>query len=224
MRRSVIAEFLGAFAIVFVGSGALMMTSKSGGQASLLAASVVYAMTLAGMIAALGNISAHFNPAITTAFVLTRRTTPMDGLAKIAAQLAGAVVGGFLLKSTFPTALGEAMRYGGTQFASDVTFAQGIGLEAVATALLALTVCGVVANGTRPAPSGIVVGFIVGALIMAIGPLTGASFNPARSLGPALASGVWEGHLGYWIGPIVGAVAGTLLWDYGLAADKTAKA
>lgn len=216
-RRAAISEFIGTFAIVFVGSGSLMMSSHSGSQASLLAAGIAYAMTLAGVIAALAAVSAHFNPALTAAFVLTRRTKPMDGAVKVAAQLAGAISGAYLLAATFPPEVAQATRLGGTQFSLDVSLASGIALEAVTTAMLAITVCGLGAIGARPPIVGVVVGFIVGALILCIGPLTGASLNPARSLGPALASGIWEGHLAYWIGPIIGAIGGTLLWDLGLA-------
>ena len=218
-RRAALSEFIGTFAIVFVGSGALMMSVKSASQASLLAAGVAYAMTLAGIIAALANVSAHFNPAITTAFVLTRRTKPLDGVIKIVAQLAGAIAGAYLLQATFPPEIAQSTRLGGTILSLDVTFGSAILLEAVTTALLVITVCGLAAAGARPPATGLVVGFIVGALILCIGPLTGASLNPARSLGPALVSGIWEGHLAYWIGPIVGAVGGTLIWDFGLKGE-----
>lgn len=219
--RPLIAEFLGGFAIVFMGSGAIMMNSRSGSQSGLLAAGIAYAFILAALVASLSRISAHFNPAITIAHVITRRTPPLDGLLKIVGQVAGAVAGAYLLSTTFPPDLLQATRIGGTQLASDVTFNHGIALEAVTTAILAITVCGITAIEARPPAAGIIVGFVVGALIMAIGPLTGASFNPARSFGPALVSGIWEAHLVYWIGPIIGALAGTLIWDFGLAERKT---
>ncbi len=214
--RVVTAEFIGAFGIVFMGSGALMMGARTSSQAGLLAAALAYAMTLAGLVAALSRISGHFNPAITIAHVLTRRTGPMDGLQKLLAQLAGAVVGAWVLTQTFPPDLLQSTRIGGTMLATDVTFAHGIMLEAITTAILALVVCGITAAEVRPPGAGVIVGFTVGALIMTIGPLTGASFNPARSFGPALLSGIWEAHLVYWIGPVIGALAGTLLWDLAL--------
>ena len=139
-----------------------------------------------------------------------------DGVLKIAAQLVGAAVGAWILSKTYPADILQGTRIGGTILASDVTFSHAVVLEAITTALLALTVCGVTAIEARPPAAGIIVGFVVGALIMAVGPLTGASFNPARPFGPALVSGVWEAHLVYWIGPVTGAVAGTLLWDFGL--------
>jgi aquaporin Z len=220
--RVAVAEFIGVFAIVFMGSGSLIMAARSESHAGVMSAGMAYAFTLAGMIAALANISAHFNPAITVAFVVTRRTRMLDGAVKVAAQLAGGIVGAWLLNETFPADLLRSTRVGGTSLALDVTFVHGVTLEAVTTALLAITVCGVVATGARSAPTGIVVGFVVGALIMAVGPLTGASFNPARSLGPALVSGVWEAHMVYWIGPMLGAVAGTLVWDLALGGGRQA--
>jgi MIP family channel proteins len=222
--RSVVAEFIGAFGIVFMGSGALMMSARTNSQVALLAAAFSYALTVAALVASLSRISGHFNPAITVAFVVTRRTAPADGALKLLAQLAGAVAGAWFLSTTYPPDLLQPTRIGGTILAPDVTFGHGVALEAVTTAILAITVCGLTAIEARPPAAGIVVGFVVGALIMAIGPLTGASFNPARSFGPALVSGIWEAHLVYWIGPVLGAVGGTLLWDVALAKDDRVKA
>ncbi|MBL8959328.1 MAG: aquaporin [Gemmatimonadetes bacterium] len=214
--RPLFAEFIGAFAIVFMGSAAIMMSARTNSQAALLANSVAYALTIAALVAAFSRISGHFNPAITVAHVVTRRTAPVDGVLKIVAQLVGASVGAWVLASTFPPDVLQATRIGGTILASDITFTHGVILEAVTTALLALTVCGVTSIEARPPAAGIIVGFVVGALIMGVGPLTGASFNPARSFGPALLSGIWEAQLVYWIGPIIGAVGGTVLWDVAL--------
>ncbi len=214
--RPLIAEFLGVFTIVFVGSGAIMMNARTGSQAGLAANAITYAFTIAALVGGLSKVSGHFNPAISIAWMLTRRTPLVDGALKIVAQIFGGIVGAWLLSKTFPPDLLRDTRIGGTILASDVTFMHAVVLEAVTTALLAITCLGVGATDARPAPAGIIIGFVVGALIIAIGPLTGASFNPARSLGPALVSGIWEAHAVYWIGPVVGAVAGALIWDFGL--------
>jgi MIP family channel proteins len=209
-----VAEFIGAFAIVFVGSGSIMMNTKSDGTAGLLAAAICYAFVVAALVAGLANISAHFNPAVTCAFVATGRTKPMDGLYKIAAQLSGALIGAVLLSAIFPADLLRSTRVGGTSIALGVTFGGAVTLEAVTTALLLLTILGVSDTEVKPPIAGLLIGLMIGALIMAIGPLTGASFNPARSFGPAFASGIWEAHAAYWIGPISGAVGGALIWDF----------
>ena len=165
--RPLLAEFIGAFAIVFMGSAAIMMSARTNSQAALLANSVAYALTVAALVAAFSRISGHFNPAITVAHVVTRRTPPVDGLLKIVAQLLGAAVGAWVLSRTYPPDILQGTRIGGTILASDVTFAHAVVLEAITTALLALTVCGVTAIEARPPAAGIIVGFVVGALIMA---------------------------------------------------------
>lgn len=214
--RPLIAECLGVFCIVFIGSGSIMMNARTNSQAALLANAVAYAMTIAALVGGLSRVSGHFNPAITIAWIVTRRTPVVEGLLKIVAQVAGAIVGAWLLSKTFPPDLLRDTRIGGTILASDVTFTHGVILEAVTTGILAVTCLGVGATDARPAPAGLIIGFVVGALIIAVGPLTGASFNPARSLGPALVSGIWESHAVYWIGPVTGAIGGALLWDFGL--------
>ena len=214
--RQFVAEFLGTFAIVFVVSAAIMMGSRVAGPTSLLMVASAYAFTLAAMTGALANTSAHFNPAITIAFVATRRTGALDGVVKIVAQLCGAAVGAWLLAGSYPAEVVDATRVGGTQLALDLTFSQAVMLEAVATALMMIVVCGVSAPQVKAPIAGIAVGFVVAALVIAIGPLTGGSLNPARSFGPALASGIWEGHLAYWFGPIGGAVVGALVFDFGV--------
>lgn len=217
-----VAELLGAFAIVFVGSGSIMMNAHSGGSSGLLAAAICYAFVVAALVAGLANISAHFNPAVTCAFVATRRTAPLDGLYKIVAQLAGALIGAMLLSTIFPTDLLRSTRVGGTSIAEGITFGGAVTLEAVTTALLLITILGVSDTDAKPPVAGLLIGLMIGALIMAIGPLTGASFNPARSFGPAYASGIWEAHAAYWIGPISGAVGGALIWDFVLKPAKHA--
>jgi glycerol uptake facilitator-like aquaporin len=214
--RQFVAEFLGTFAIVFVVSAAIMMGSRVAGPTSLLMVASAYAFTIAAMMGALANTSAHFNPGITIAFVATRRTGALDGAVKVAAQLCGAAVAGWMLEGNYPAEVVEATRVGGTQLALDLTFSRAVLLEAVATALMMIVVCGVSTPQVKAAKAGIAVGFVVAALVIAIGPLTGGSLNPARSFGPALASGIWEGHLAYWFGPIAGAVVGALVFDFGV--------
>jgi MIP family channel proteins len=223
--RELIAELFGAFCIVFLGSGSIMMNVRSSSGAPLLSAGMAYAFIIAAAAAAMAHLSAHFNPAVTVAMMIARKTRPADGLFKILAQCTGAIVGAYALSKLFPIQLVRDSRIGGTTLAGDVTFMQGVALEAITTGILVLVVFGVMRNALRPGSAAVAVGFIVGALVLAIGPLTGASLNPARSLGPALVSGIWEAHAVYWIGPILGAVVAALLWILVLdAADRPATA
>jgi glycerol uptake facilitator-like aquaporin len=103
---------------------------------------------------------------------------------------------------------------GGQSVSLEITTMQAIGLEAIATFFLTFVIFGTAVDGKGPKIGGLAIGATIAADILAIGPFTGASMNPARSFGPALASGILEGQLVYWIGPIVGALAGALLYEY----------
>jgi MIP family channel proteins len=221
--REMVAEWFGAFCIVFVGSGAIMMNVRSGSQAPLLAAGTAYALIIAAAVSSMGHLSAHFNPAITVGMVVAGRTRVVDGLLKIVAQCIGAIVGAWALSKLFPVNLVMDSRVGGTTLASDVTFMHGVALEAITTGILVLVVLGVVRQALRPGAAGMAVGFAVGSMLLAIGPLTGGSFNPARSLGPALVSGIWEAQAVYWIGPILGAVVASALWRFVIDAGDRQK-
>ncbi|MGQ0767278.1 MAG: aquaporin [Gemmatimonadota bacterium] len=212
--RELGAEMFGAFCIVFVGSGSIMMNVRSASQAPLLAAGISYAFIIAAAAAAMAHLSAHFNPAVTVGMVVSGRTRAVEGLYKIAAQCGGAIVGAWVLARIFPVVLVRDSRVGGTTLSSDVSFLQGVALEAITTGILMIVILGVMRNALRPGIAAVVVGMAVGALILAIGPLTGASFNPARSLGPALISGIWEAQAVYWIGPVLGASLAAIVWRF----------
>ncbi len=112
-----------------------------------------------------------------------------------------------------PAELGIATRLGGQSIATEVTAGQAIGMEAIGTFLLTFVVFGTAVDPKAPRIGGLAIGLTLTAAILAIGPFTGASLNPARSFGPAVASGVFEGQYIYWIGPILGAVVAAILYD-----------
>ena len=212
--RHFIAEFIGTFALVFVGGAAIMIAKDSGSQAGLLAIALAHGLIYAVMVSALMRISGHFNPAITLGFLATRRIeAPMAGV-YILGQLIGAIVAAYTLKFTFPFTLFEVTRGGGQSLARQVTGSQGFVLEFIATFFLALVVFGTAVDPKAPRIGGLAIGLVLTADILAIGPLTGGSMNPARSFGPAVASGVFEAQLIYWLAPIAGAVAASLLYEY----------
>jgi glycerol uptake facilitator-like aquaporin len=117
------------------------------------------------------------------------------------------------LKHLFPTEVVTASRLGGQSIALDVSMTQAIVLEAIATFFLVFVVFGTAVDPKAPRVGGFAIGLTVAADILAIGPLTGASMNPARSFGPAVASQIFEGQAVYWIGPIIGSIAAALLYD-----------
>ena len=158
------------------------MTARlSQSPAALVEIALAHGLILAVMVSALMRISGHFNPAVTLGILATRRIDPMMAALYIVAQILGAVAAGYALKATFPDAVFTATRGGGQAIALDVTGSQAFLLEAIATFFLAFVVFGTAVDLKGPKVGGLAIGFVVAADILVIGPLTGASMNPARS-------------------------------------------
>lgn len=212
--RHFLAEFIGTFALVFVGSGAIMSVKAVDSAAGLVEVALAHGLILAVMVSSLMRISGHFNPAVTLGFLASRRIEAMMAALYIVAQLLGAVVAAYALKATFPEAVFTATRGGGQAISLDISGGQAFILEAIATFFLVFVVFGTAVDPKAPRIGGLGVGFVVAADILAIGPFTGGSMNPARSFGPALASGVFEAQLIYWLAPITGGIVAALLYDF----------
>ncbi len=211
--RHFAAEFIGIFALVFVGGASIMAAAVSHNTNGLLVAALAHGTILAIMVTATMRISGHLNPAVTLGFLVTRRIEPTMAVVYIIAQLLGAAVAAYALKAVFPVDVAVATRLGGQSISGDVSAAQAILCEAIATFFLTFVVFGTAVDPAAPKVGGFAIGLAVTADILAIGPLTGGSMNPARSFGPAMVSGVLEGQLIYWIGPIIGSIAAALLYD-----------
>lgn len=211
--RHFVSEFVGTFALVFVGGASIMAVAAGQVAGGLIAVALAHGIILAVMVSALMRISGHFNPAVTIGFLAARRIEPMMAGVYVIAQIAAAILAAYMLKWLLPPELTEATRLGGQSIASDVSFGQAVMLEAIATFFLAFVIFGTAVDPQSPRIGGLAIGFTIAADILAIGPFTGASMNPARSLGPAIASGSFEGQAVYWIGPVLGAVAAALLYD-----------
>jgi MIP family channel proteins len=219
MGRKALAEAIGTFALCFVGILAISgvaIAHAPAGTTSLVGVALAHGLTIAVMVAALGAVSGgHFNPAVTFAFVVTRRLDVRSGAIYWASQIAGATVAGVLLVVLFS----KSVVAGGTpDLAAPVHAGAGIVIEAVTTALLVLVVFGTAVDGRAPkSVFPLAIGFTVALDILATGPLTGAAMNPARVLGPAIASGHWAHHLVYWVGPLAGGALAALLHKFVLA-------
>jgi MIP family channel proteins len=211
--RHFTAEFVGTFALVFIGGASIMAAHASAMEAGLIAAAFAHGLILAVMVSATMRISGHFNPAVTVGFLATRRIEPMMAGVYIAAQILGAIIAAYALKAFIPLELATATRLGGQSIATAVRAGQAIGLEAVATFFLTFVIFGTAVDQKGPRIGGLAIGLTLTAGILAIGPFTGGSLNPARSLGPAVASGVFEGQYIYWIGPLIGSLTAAVLYD-----------
>lgn len=213
-----IAEFIGTFALCFIGAGSICIAQLMEGKvtnAGLVGIALAHGCVLAVMISAMGHISGgHFNPAVTVgALVGGKIKGPMAG-AYVASQLIGGAVAGYFLLGVFPESVWKPVNLGTPGLGSGVSMGTGIFVELVLTFFLVLVVYGTAIDerGTWKAIGGFGIGFTVLCDILMGGPLTGASMNPARTFGPGLAAGYWDNHIVYWIGPLLGGVLAGLLY------------
>ncbi len=212
--RAAVAEAVGTFFLVFIGAGSICLDAFTRGGVGLLGIALAHALALAVAVSAtLGLSGGHVNPAVTFGFLLTGRVDRRTGLTYVGAQLVGGTVAGFLLRLSFPEHVWRARALGTPDLDPGITTGAGIFIEAVLTFLLVFAVWATVVDDRAPKVAGFGIGMTLGACILMGGALTGASLNPARTFGPALASGHWSNHLVYWIGPLLGAAAAALLYN-----------
>jgi MIP family channel proteins len=211
--RHFVAEFVGTFALVFIGGASIIAVAATQLPGGLIAVALAHGIILGVLVSATMRISGHFNPAVTIGFFATRRIDAIMAGIYIAAQITAAIMAAYALKWLLPESLTSATRLGGQAISLDVSAGQAIALEAIATFFLSFVIFGTAVDPRAPKLGGLAIGLTIAADILAIGPFTGASMNPARSFGPAVASGIFEGQAVYWIGPILGAVLASLLYD-----------
>lgn len=214
LPRRALAEAIGTFFLCFTGVCAICINARDEhGGSGLLGVAVAHGLALGIAITALGKVSGgHFNPAVSAAFMATRLMTPLDGLVYIVSQLIGATLAGFVAKAAFAAVVFQEAGGGVPVPAADVQFGLAVLLEAITTFFLVIAVFGTAVDIKAPQVGGFAIGLTVTFDILAIGPLTGASMNPARTFGPAVAANIWTGHAIYWIGPIVGGVVAGLIY------------
>jgi aquaporin Z len=199
--KKLLAEFIGTFALVFAGTGAIVINDVSGGSVTHVGIALTFGLIVLAMIYTAGDISgAHLNPAVTSAFWLSGRFAGQQVLPYIITQCLGAIAASSTLHFLFPahTTLGATLPAG-----SDM---QSFVLELILTLILMFVILNVSAGAKeKGVTAGIAVGAVIGLEAMFAGPICGASMNPARSLAPAIMSG----HLAHlWIyltAPVVGA-------------------
>lgn len=200
--RKLLAEFLGTFALVFAGCGAIVINQVSGGAITHAGIALTFGLVVLAMIHSFGDVSgAHFNPAVTTAFAAAGRFPWRDVPGYIAAEVAGAFAAIGLLRILFPS----HATLGATLPAGSAT--QSFILEVVLTFILMLTILSVSTGAKEKGiTAGLAIGAVIGLEAMFAGPICGASMNPARSLAPALVSGHLESLWLYLAAPLLGAL------------------
>jgi aquaporin NIP len=210
LRRRTAAEALATFALVFAGCGAIVASSQYPGTLGNLGEALVFGLVIMVMVYATGHLSgAHINPAVTVAFTVTRHFPARAALAYIAAQLIGATLAALCLLAVWTS---EPADLGAT--VPSVGVGSALVYEALLSAFLMFVIMAV-ATDTRAvgAAAAIAIGGTIGLDALFGGPVTGASMNPARSFGPALASGQWHEFWIYVVGPILGTVLGALAYQ-----------
>ncbi|HVY95965.1 MAG TPA: MIP family channel protein [Solirubrobacterales bacterium] len=204
------AECIGVFALVFAGCGAIVTEAEHPGSLGTVGIALVFGLVIMAMVYATGHLSgAHLNPAVTLAFALTRHFPRREAAVYLAAQVSGALLGAGLLALAWP---GNPADLGTTQ--PSVGTGGALAYEVVLTGFLMFVIMAV-ATDTRAvgAAAAIAIGGTVGLDALFGGPITGASMNPARSLGPALVSGQLHDLWIYLLAPAVGAIAGALAYQ-----------
>jgi aquaporin TIP len=202
------AEFVGTFALVFIGMGAIAV------GADLVGVAFAHGLVIAVMASAVGHISGgHFNPAVTFGFLVTRRMTPSLAGAYVVSQLLAATLATLALRALYPDGLD--LDAGVPQLGAGVGAGAAMGIEAILTFFLVWVIFATAADprGAFKSIAGLAIGLTITLDILAGGPLTGAAMNPARSFGPALVQNVWDDFLVYWIGPLAGGGLAALIYD-----------
>lgn len=222
--RRLAAEAVGTALLVLFGVGsvvaALTVGDGSLDYAGLGFVSLAFALVVALVIYGFGPVSgAHINPAVTLALALTGRFPWREVLPYVLAQLLGAVLGALLLVVVYGTGAVD-LGLGMTSVAEGVSLPQAVAVEVLGTFLLMFTIMAVAVDSRAPLGwAGFLIGLSVACAILLVGPQTGGSLNPARTLGPDVMAGLlggevaWSELVVYWVGPVLGAVVAAFVYD-----------
>jgi len=230
LRRG-FAEFVGTFALIFIGAGSILVFGKqfmpvlTQGEAaaqvydglSLLAIAVAHGLAIGVMASAVGHISGgHFNPAVTLGFLVTRRIAPTLAIVYWSMQFAAAALASALLRWIFTDEVRALVNLGAPGLGTNISQGQGLVIEIVLTFFLVWVIFATAADpgGTFRVIAGLAIGFTITMDILLGGPLTGAAMNPARAFGPELIQRDWDNFWVWYVGPCVGAVLAALAYEY----------
>ena len=209
--KKYIAELIWTFALIFFGTGAVIVNMQTGGDLWLLGISLVFGIIVTSMIYIFANISGtHINPAVTIALAVSKKIGTKDATFYVWTQLIWALLASVILKVLFPENIGL------WQTLPSGSSLQSFFIEIIMTFFLMMTILWVTSqwNKYSQAFAGIVIGWFIVAAILLSGPISGGSFNPARSLAPALVS--WNlSHIWiYILWPLVWSTSAIFIWDF----------
>lgn len=225
--KSIVAELIGTLLLVFVGCGSCVSWEDpnripKSDYNPVVQIAFCFGISVATVVWGIGHVSGgHINPAVTSAFLVTRRISLARALFYVAAQCCGAILGAVILKAVVPSQRWGSL--GNTMLHAEMTGGGAFGVEFMITFVLVFTVFAS-CDGKRGDLRGsapLTIGLSVAMCHFFAIPLTGSSMNSARSFGPAVAMGIWEYHWVYWIGPIFGGVVAGLVYEYVFAANAS---
>ena len=220
--RNWFAEAVATYCLVFFGPLSVVLSAVAFGTGlsieAIIMISLGHGSAIGLMVYAFGHVSgAHINPAVTIPMIITKKISPADGAGYIALQIVGAILAALTLAAVLPV-MGALVNYGTQGGPSDLiegNVMSALVLEMIFTFFLVTTIFMVAVHKKAAAGiHGISIGGMVFLLHLVGVPLTGASMNPARTLGPAIVSGFWEFHWIYWVGPIVGGIIAGVIMNY----------
>ncbi len=214
--RPLTAEFVGTLLFVFLGAGSVVAFIANGpttGGIGPLGVALAHGVGMAIIVSMTMSISGgHMNPAVSVGLWIANRFDGRLVGPYIVAQLLGAIAGAALVKALFPHVAVATALVGTPRLASEMTFMQGVWIEALLTFFLVSAVFGTAVSSEAPKIAGFGIGLAIFVDVLVGGSLTGAVMNPARALGPAVIAGQWDAHAVYWIGPLIGASVAGALW------------
>jgi len=226
--RKAVAEFVGTFALIFAGAGAIVATGfyfagSPDYNANLLLVALAHGLAIGVMVSATGHISGgHFNPAVTLGALVGRQIPPKLALVYWLSQILGGLAAAVTLLGVFPAGEWRTSHLGTPFLSPGVSPLTGILVEAVLTFFLVFVVygTGIDPKGAFHAVGGLAIGLTIAMDILMGGPITGAAMNPARWLGPAVVAGFFDNWYVYWVGPLLGGTVAGLVYAYLLLEKK----
>jgi aquaporin Z len=208
--RRAAAEFVGTFALIFIGAGSLAYAR------TLTDVGLAHGLVIAVMVSAVGHISGgHFNPAVTFGFVVTRRISLPLALTYWVTQFVAAIAGAAMLKWLLPSGAVDSIKLGSPSLGQDVTAGHAVVIEAVLTFFLVWVIFATAADprGAFKQIAGLAIGLTITFDILFAGAMTGAAMNPARAFGPELIGNHWADWWVWYLGPFAGAAVAAVLYE-----------
>jgi aquaporin TIP len=211
--NALIAEFIGTFALIFVGVGAIAADAMTGGKLGLTGIALAHGLTIAVFASATGAVSGgHLNPAVTIALTVAKKYDVPTAIGYVLSQCLGAICAAALIKVAVPAEVLSTIGMGTPALGANITPTMGLITEIVLTFFLFFVIYGTAVDKRAPQVGGLFIGLTVALDIMMGGPISGAAMNPARHLGPALLGGGLQNIWIYWVGPIVGGVLAAVVY------------